>query len=104
MYFDVGLGPGAPLDSPAPPNYARMWQRLTQLRADVVALVDQQLWIIELRYAANANAIGRLLSYRLQYLTHPILGPDPLLYLVTNERDSLTQQLCAELGITYLVV
>ena len=37
FYFDVALGEGAAAPPGTPENLAQSWQRLTQLRADLIA-------------------------------------------------------------------
>jgi hypothetical protein len=104
MYFDVGLGSGATLPETEPENYRRMWKRNTQKRADVLAVVDNELWLIELRYAASSSAIGRLLMYRLLYLQDPKLGKSLRLILVTDQYDADVELAATAAGITYLIV
>lgn len=103
VYFDVGLGAGKPSQEFTPPAYKKMWTRLTQKRADVVITADNQVWIVELRFAANANAIGRLLTYQEAYNEDPVLGPLSGLMLVTNEHDDDVRRITNKLGIAYII-
>ena len=101
VYFDVGLGPGRPSPAGTPANYAKMWLRLNQKRADILAVVRDEVWIIELRFAANTNALGRLLGYKGAYLEDPKLGANVRLMLVTNEYDADVERAALYAGIIY---
>lgn len=104
QYFDVGLGEGKapPPDTPEP--YAHMWERNTQKRADALLVTRSGLWIVELRFQANSNAIGRLLQYGLLYNQDPTLGPYTQLILVTNERDADIEDMAKAVNMFYVVV
>jgi len=102
-YFDVGLGKGVPIPPGTPPNYAKMRTRLSQARADIVAIKSNQLWIIELRFQANTNAVGRVLGYKTLYLEDPILGKDVHLLIVSNLADAIMPAVTKSVGISYEV-
>lgn len=103
VYFDVGLGRGAPPPPLAPEPYKRMWKRNTQLRADVVMVREGKVAIAEIRYAASSNAVGRLLSYKQLYLDDPVLGRDVEMLLITNVRDENVARIAEAVGIQYIV-
>jgi hypothetical protein len=103
LYFDVALGPGADTSAAPDAAHAAMWTRLTQKRADVVADAGDHWELIELRHAANANALGRLLLYQHLWIQDP---PDtrPLkLILVTDHPDPDIAPLLPQHNITYVV-
>lgn len=104
MYFDVGLGDGEPAPPEAPPQYARMWKRNTQKRADAFLVTNEALWIVELRFAANSNAIGRLLQYGKLYEQDPRLGRKYRLVLVSNTLDEAVALTVQSLPISYYIV
>ncbi len=104
MHFDVGLGDGQEAPSQAPDNFRRMWLRNTQKRADAVLETTDGLWLIELRFDANSNAIGRLKLYEQLYAEDPILGPLSQCVLVSNIHYSELKALSATLGISYHIV
>src|SRR5689334_11283823 len=64
LYFDVALGGDRAAEANAPKDFERMWWRLNAKRIDVLAVYSDRIDIIELRNAAQANAIGRLLMYK----------------------------------------
>lgn len=98
LYFDVGLGEGVPLPQlqDEPENYKRMWIRNTQRRADALLVRSGLIWLVELRYLASPNAVGRLLTYLHLWRQDPPLPGAIDLHLVTNHHDAdliyLTEQ------------
>lgn len=103
MYFDVGLGDGLPAPFNAPPQYAKAWLRNTQKRADAILDTLNDLILIELRFDANANAIGRLMTYQLLYAKDPIFGPITRTMLITNTYYDHMDELCKQVKIEYIV-
>lgn len=104
LYFDVRLGGQRALDDAGPGPLSNMWYSVNAKRADVLAVMPAGLWLIELRAAAQANAIGRLLTYKLLWERDPKL-PGPLsLHLVTDTWDPDVRDIADAYGITYTVV
>lgn len=104
LYFDVGLGAGATVPVGTATDLARMWTRLTQKRADVVADAVDHWELIECRSAAQSNALGRLLQYQALWVQDPPDRRRLSLYLVTDVRDSDLGPLLAAHHITYVVI
>ena len=103
VYFDVGLGNGNITPVNEPPEYVRMWKFNTQRRADALLVRGNELWLTEIRFAANPNAIGRLLAYRYLWEKDPVLPGKLQLVLVTNIHDEVTGELAEKSGIQYEV-
>lgn len=105
VWFDVGLGPGAPIPENTDPNIAKMWKRNTQRRADVIIEYPTSVAIVEIRYNANPNVVGRLLTYRRLWLAdNPIPDKPVELLVVTDILDQDTLDTCEETGVNYLVI
>lgn len=106
VYYDVGLGEGSvdALPPNAPANYAGAWIHNTQKRADMLAVFPQELWLIELRHAATSNAVGRLLQYKMLWLSDPVLPGRLRIFLVTNHFDPDLQRLAKFHNIEYFWV
>lgn len=104
VFYDVGLGSGKPYEGPEDENLRLMWLMNTQKRADVIIQRRNHIDIIELRHAATANAVGRLLQYRMLYLRDPVLGKPVVMTLVTNLEDPELRDLCKQYSIRYIVV
>ena len=88
LYFDVGLGDGVKPPAALDQNMIRGWLYNTQKRADLVVDTGEECWIVEFRFEASSNAIGRLLMYRKLYLQDPIFKYPLKLILVSNRYDN----------------
>jgi len=105
LYFDVGLGQGKVAEGPEPQPFKDMWLRLNQKRADVIVTTLKEVWIIELRFQASLNAIGRLLGYGVLWQSDPPIRDKRMqLVLVTNARDPEVEDTATKQGISYLVI
>ncbi len=104
FYFDVGLGGQTEVPPETSPEMETMWLLITQKRVDV--LIEQKdLWkIVELRFEATANALGRLLTYIALWNLNlfdlrPVRG-----LLVTNRKDIDIEFAASTMGIEVLIV
>ncbi len=105
VWFDVGLGDGAPIPKGTPPAYAKMWRRNTQKRADVIIEYSNSLWIVEIRSIANPNVIGRLLVYeKLWKDANPLPHLPVQLVVVSDTLEKETALTAKSLGIKYIRV
>ena len=104
LHFNVGLGPGTPAVGANTPKEAEGWRFLTQKRADVIAVHEVHIEIIELRFQAGANALGRLRMYMMLYMTDPVLGEHVTLRLVTDHIDADARKMAEIDGIEVDVV
>lgn len=103
VYFDVGLG--LPDDLPQTDDAAQLlgWIRNTQKRADVLIERQSELWLVELRFRASLNAVGRLGGYEtLLRQDNPFQKPI-ISFLVTNERDTEVEQIANSLEQRYVI-
>jgi len=104
MWFNVGLGPGTPATGANTANEEAGWLFLTQKRADVVLRYPDRIEIIELRFQAGANALGRLRLYNMLYQTDPVLGLDITLHLISDHIDADARKMAEMDGIEVDVV
>jgi hypothetical protein len=104
LYFDVGLG--LPDELPQSDDAAQLlgWIRNTQKRADVIIEREQDVLLVELRFNAQLNAIGRLEGYQLLLQDDNPFHKPIIPILVTNKRDSEVARLAENNRITYEVV
>jgi hypothetical protein len=104
LYFDVGLGLPDELPQSDDADQLLGWIRNTQKRADVLVLRDSDVLLVELRFNAQLNAIGRLLGYvELLRDDNPFRLPI-IPVLATNRRDSEVERLARSQRIVYDVV
>lgn len=104
VFYDVGLGEGSPVEGEADETMRRMWLMNTQKRADVIIQYKTHVEIVELRYSASANGVGRLLMYEMLYMRAPVLGLPVKMTLVTDRKDQEVSDLCKRYNIKYVVV
>lgn len=104
LWFDVGLGPGKPVPKGVSAEMAFMWLRNTQKRADVILEKEDSVWIVEIRFAAQSSALGRLRTYKRLWDLDPLVRKPVRLLLVTNFLDEDVKGTADELGIDYQVV
>lgn len=104
LYFDVGLGLADDLPESDDADQLYGWIRNTQKRADVVLERREQVWLVELRFGASLNAVGRLQGYRLLLQQDNPFRKAILPYLVTNRLDSDVKATAEALGQVYVVV
>lgn len=63
LYYDVLLG--GPVLSPAQEKdpYWRMWRANTSKRADAIAELEHEVWVIEVASTPGLRAVGQLMVY-----------------------------------------
>jgi len=104
IYFDVGLGLPDELPRTEDANQLLGWIRNTQKRADVVVERRARVDVVELRFNASLNVVGRLLGY-----IHLLNQDNPFNLplrgvIVTNRFDSEVEAVAEVAGFTFLVV
>lgn len=104
VFFDVGLGEGIGPGDVTDPVMLKMWQKITQKRADVVVEYLDHVDIVELRFNATSNAIGRLLSYRMLWDDAPAIDKPTFIVLVSNRYDLDLERLAGIHNIRYTIV
>lgn len=104
IWFDVGLGAGADVVGEHAPAVVDMWLKNTQKRADIVMRYRGSVWIVELRSAASASALGRLALYQHLWNVDPPFAGSVLLWLVTEQRDRDVESLARLQKVAYTVV
>lgn len=104
LYFDVGLG--LPDELPISTDAAQLlgWIRNTQKRADVIAVREVDVLLIELRYNAQLNALGRLRGYKLLLDDDNPFSLPIIPVLVTNRRDSEVARVAELDRVVYEIV
>ena len=104
LYFDVGLGLPDQLPESDDANQLLGWIRNTQKRADAIIERDTDVLLVEMRFNAQLNALGRLIGY-VQLLKDDNPFSKPIVpILVTNRKDSEVARIAEQLRIVYEVV
>lgn len=65
--YDFTVGRGADIPANVQPDMARDFSLLTRWRIDATAIKDDKVFIIEIKPAAGANALGQALAYAKLY-------------------------------------
>jgi hypothetical protein len=104
VYFNVRMGFDDPMPKELSKKDIEFWYIYVAKRADAIAEYDDHIKIIELRDDANANAIGRLMMYKMLWDKDPKINKPVKLLIVTNRDDVDTQSLAHLQGIEIEVV
>lgn len=104
LYYNCLLGgPFLTLEQELDP-YQRMWRRNTAKRADAIAELENEVWIIEVADYPGLRAVGQLQVYQTLWIEDPkIIKPEKLV-LVCERIDEDLGASCAQRGIqVYLI-
>ena len=104
VYYDVGLGEGKPVDLTVSQNLRKMWLKVNQKRADVIIEYDNKILIVELRYNAQLDTIGRLVGYGVLWDKAPAIKKPTEFIIVTNLLDRDVKEAAEVIGIQYKVI
>jgi len=104
FYFNVRLGDGRDPGEGCDEEGKRWWYLCTAKRADLIALFNDYVEIVEFRFNASANAIGRLLCYKNCWMHDPQIDLPLKLRLVTNNYDYDVELLSKQTNIIYEVL
>ena len=104
LYYDCLLGgppwqPGEELDP-----MRRMWRTNVSKRADAIAELRDEVWIIEVADDPGLRAVGQLLSYRALWLRDPKFAKIERMLLVCNKVDPDLFDVCGIQGIQVYVI
>jgi hypothetical protein len=103
LYYDCLLG--GPWMSPAqladPLSY--LWAHNTSKRADAIAELKDEVWIIEVSTSPGLRAIGQLLSYQSLWIEDPKINKPEKLVLVCANLDTDLIACAARYGIVTYV-
>lgn len=91
LYYDCALGGPHLTKDQESDHMETMWRDLLVKRADAIAELEDEVWIIEVSSDPGLRAIGQLQSYRVLWIRDPkILKPEKLILIAaTIESDLL---------------
>ena len=104
LYYDCLLG--GPFMTPEMEKdpFQRMWRYNTSKRADAIAELEDEVWIIEVADYLGLRAVGQLNVYETLWIEDPkIMKPERLL-LVSERIDPDLAVACAQYGILVYIV
>ncbi len=104
LYYDVLLGGPTLTKAEREDPILRMWRTNNSKRADAVAELSDEVWIIEVAERPGLRAVGQLQVYRSLWIEDPpILKPEKMV-LVAAAFDQDLLASAARIGIeTYIV-
>ena len=82
----------------------QMWVTNLSKRADAIAVVAKELWIIEVASDPGLRAIGQLQTYHTLWLRDPVITLPEVLVLVGERIDPDLLDACAMHGIRIFMV
>lgn len=104
LYYDCMLGgPYLTLEQEHDP-FQKMWRFNTSKRADAIAEVSTEVWIIEVASYPGLRAVGQLQVYQALWMEDPKIIKPERLVLVAERIDNDLGAACGRFGIqVYLV-
>jgi len=87
LYYDCLLGgPKQDKDEEVDPM-KRMWRALTSKRADAIAELENEVWLIEVSAYPGMRALGQLLTYHTLWVEDPKIDKPVIMVLVADQID-----------------
>jgi len=87
LYYDCLLGgPKQDKDEEIDPM-KRMWRALVSKRADAIAELENEVWLIEVSAYPGMRALGQLLTYHTLWVEDPKIDKPVIMVLVADQID-----------------
>jgi len=104
LYYDCALG--GPTLTPAMISdpMQKMWRGLLVKRADAMAELDNEIWIIEVSADPGLRAIGQLLSYGHLWNRDPKIDKPLKLVLVSGTIEEDLADVISSYGVLIFIV
>lgn len=99
LYYDCLLGGPFLTPEQAADPFQKMWRRNTAKRADAIAELENEVWIIEVADYPGLRAIGQLEVYQTLWIEDPQIMKPERLVLVSERIDEDLAAACAQRGI-----
>ncbi|MBA7624087.1 hypothetical protein ES703_31491 [subsurface metagenome] len=104
LYYDVYLGgPWLTPDQEKDPMW-RMWRANTAKRADAIAELEDEIWIIEVSTAPEMRSLGQLITYSSLWLEDPKIDKLERLVLVCQHLDKDVTAAAGKFGVQVYVL
>jgi hypothetical protein len=87
LYYDCLLGGPKPETGEEYDPMKRMWRALTSKRADAIAELENELWLIEVSAYPGMRALGQLLTYNTLWAEDPKIDKPVVMVLVADQID-----------------
>ena len=87
LYYDCLLGGPVAEPGEEKDNMKRMWRALTSKRADAIAELEDEVWLIEVSSCPGMRALGQLLTYHTLWMQDPKIDKPVKMLLVADQID-----------------
>lgn len=88
LYYDCWLGGPTYSAQEMKDKLTKMWRGMLVKRADAIAELNDEVWIIEVSADPGLRAIGQLLSYRVLWLRDPkVMKPEKMVLVAATLED-----------------
>ena len=87
LYYDCLLGGPAMVEDDNKDPMAHMWRALTSKRADAIAELENEVWLIEVSAYPGMRALGQLLTYHTLWIQDPKIDKPVIMVLVADQVD-----------------
>jgi len=87
LYYDCLLGGPAMVTDENKDPMQRMWRALTSKRADAIAELEDEVWLIEVAAYPGMRALGQLLTYHTLWTNDPKIDKPVIMVLVADQID-----------------
>ncbi len=102
VWYDVRVGKPVKLAADATPMELKIADGLTRKRIDVVALVGEEYWVIEVKPQASMLALGQVISYARLFANEYMISGRVIPVIVCNFIDEDLVDEFKEMGIMVL--
>ena len=104
LYYDCALGGPHLTKQQESDKMQIMWRDLLVKRADAIAELDDEVWIIEVSADPGLRAIGQLQSYRVLWLRDPKIAKPEKLVLVASTIEEDLLDVASTYGIQNYII
>ena len=104
LYYDCLLGGPFLSDQDEKDPMKKMWRYNTSKRADAIAELDNEVWLIEVADYPGLRAVGQLQVYQTLWLEDPKIDKPERLLLVSERIDPDLAAACGRYNIQIYIV
>ena len=104
VYYDVLLGGPFLTDEEKKDPLKRDWQIVTSKRADAIAELPDEVWIIEVVHVAGMRSLGQAEAYFALWSRDPKIDKPPVKVLVAETIDEDLLDAAGVLGVSVFIV
>lgn len=104
LYYDCLLGGPVLTPDEEKDPMKRMWRSNTSKRADAIAELENEVWLIEVSDYPGMRAVGQLHTYQALWLEDPKIEKIEKMVLVCDRLDTDIGAACGKFGFMVFIV